>query len=468
MSLVDRLREVPLLADLPDDDLERLCRGSEEVHLAAGELLFSEGDEGDRAFVVLDGELEVVKAALGREVLLARHTQGVVGEMALLENAPRNASVRAGTDTTLLAIPKSRLDELLDSSPSASRAFFEVMLARWRDTRASLQHTERMAQLGTLTAGLAHELNNPAAAVNRSADQLSEALVRHADATIAAATGLEEESAAVVARVVEDLRVRAGVGASLSAIDRSDAENQVGSWLDDNGIDRSWALAPGLVDAGFTEQELTALSTDLGGAKLAEVIELIDATHDQLSILHQIEEGTRRISSIVKALRSYSYLDRAPVQDVDVTVGLEDTLLLLEHKTKDITVERRYSDDLPVIEALGSELNQVWTNLIDNAIYALHDSDIADPRLVVRTIATDNGVAVEIEDNGPGIPTEIQGRIFDSFFTTKPPGSGSGLGLDISQNIVVQHHGGDLTVESRPGRTVARVELPRELPKRNV
>ncbi len=169
MTSVERLREVPLFSELSHEDLSRLSRGSEEVNVEAGNVLFSEGDEGDRAFVVLEGEIEITKATAKGEVLLAVQTRGVVGEMALLENAPRNASVRARTDATLLAIPKARLDELLDASPAALRAFLRVMLSRLRDTQASLQQTERMAQLGTLTAGLAHELNNPAAAVNRSA-----------------------------------------------------------------------------------------------------------------------------------------------------------------------------------------------------------------------------------------------------------------------------------------------------------
>ena len=187
MSHLDLLRNVPLFSGLPEEDLERLCVGTEDVRLPAGELLFSEGDEGDRAFVVLNGQIEIVKAAAGGEVLLAVQTEGVVGEMALLEDAPRNASVRARSDATLLAIPKARLDELLESSPSASRAFFAVMLSRWRDTQSSLQQSERMAQLGTLTAGLAHELNNPAAAVQRGAEQLGAVVAGYAAAYATAA-----------------------------------------------------------------------------------------------------------------------------------------------------------------------------------------------------------------------------------------------------------------------------------------
>lgn len=464
MSLVERLRNVPLFSELPDEDLERLCRGTEEVHLPAGELLFSEGDEGDRAFVVMDGQIEIVKATAGGEMLLALQTEGVVGEMALLENAPRNASVRARADTTLLAIPKARLDELLDSSPSASRAFFEVFLARWRDTQSSLQQSERMAQLGTLTAGLAHELNNPAAAVNRSAGQLIDAAARYGEARATVALNLDQKGRDLVDRLLAEVQERRGVGPTLSALERSDLEESVEDWLADRGVDRSWELAPGMVDAGFTTESLSEIAAQLVPERLSEVIGLLHVAQDQLSMLHQIEEGTRRMSEIVKALKSYSYLDQAPVQNVDVTAGLEDTLLLLSHKAKGVEIVRDYAANLPTIEAQGSELNQVWTNLIDNALYALSDAEVENPRVRIGTMTTDGGVAVEIEDNGPGIPDEIRERIFDAFFTTKPPGSGTGLGLDISQNIVLYHHGGQLTVDSEPGRTVFRIELPLRLP----
>jgi signal transduction histidine kinase len=429
-------------------------------------LLFSEGDRGDRAFVVLEGQIEILKTTVGGEVLLALQSEGVVGEMALLEDAPRNASVRARSDVSLLAIPKARLDELLDSSPSASRAFFEVMLGRWRDTQASLQQSERMAQLGTLTAGLAHELNNPAAAVNRSAGQLAEAIERYGNARASVALDLGETGLPFLKDLLESIRQRSGGGSSLSALDRADFENDVEAWLADHDVDRSWELAPGLVDAGVTLDQLSGLADQVEGSKLTGVIGLIGAAQEKLALLYQIEEGTRRMSAIVKALKSYAYLDQAPVQNVDVTAGLDDTLMLLEHKTNDIEVHREYADDRPRIEALGGELNQVWTNLIDNALYAMTESEKTDGRLTVRATPTESGVAVEVEDNGPGIPEEIRSRIFDSFFTTKPPGSGTGLGLDISRNIVIHHHGGNLTVESQPGRTVFRVELPLRLPGR--
>ena len=464
MSTADQLRAVPLFSELPLEDLERLCVGTEEVILAAGELLFSEGDPGDRAYVVLDGQIDIVKATVGGEVLLAVQSEGVVGEMALLEDAPRNASVRGRSDAVLLAIPKARLDELLDSSPSASQAFFHVMLDRWRDTQSSLQQSERMAQLGTLTAGLAHELNNPAAAVNSSANRMAEAMVRYGNARAAVAANLDEDGLAVIDDLLEGLYASRGSGNQMSTLDQADLEDEIESWLADRDVDRSWELAPGLADAGLGVDQLSNIADKVEPSTLPSIIGLISAAQEQLGLVHQIEEGTRRMSAIVKALKSYAYLDQAPVQNVDITAGLDDTLMLLEHKTKGIEVVREYVDGLPAIEALGGELNQVWTNLIDNAVYAIGESDREDGRIVVRAFTTDSGVVVEIEDNGPGIPDEIQKRVFDSFFTTKPPGSGTGLGLDISRNIVIQHHGGNLTVDSEPGRTTFKVELPLRLP----
>jgi signal transduction histidine kinase len=413
---------------------------------------------------VLDGQIDIVKATVGGEVLLAVQTEGVVGEMALLEDAPRNASVRGRSDALLLAIPKARLDELLDSSPSASQAFFHVMLGRWRDTQSSLQQSERMAQLGTLTAGLAHELNNPAAAVNRSAGQMAEAMVHYGDARAAAVSDLNEDGLAMVEEILSGLLERRGSGHSLSTLDQADLEDEVESWLEDHDVDRSWELASGLVEAGVTPDQLSGFADNVGDSKIRAVVGLIVAAQEQLSLVHQVEEGTRRMSAIVKALKSYAYLDQAPVQNVEITAGLDDTLALLEHKTREIEVRREYAEDLPVIEALGGELNQVWTNLVDNAIYAIGEAEQSEGRIIIRAQPTDSGVVVEVEDNGPGIPEEIQKRIFDSFFTTKPPGSGTGLGLDISRNIVLQKHGGNLSVDSEPGRTTFKVELPLRLP----
>ncbi len=245
----------------------------------------------------------------------------------------------------------------------------------------------------------------------------------------------------------------------MDALGRSDLEDEVEDALTDAGIDDGWRLAPAIVDAGLAA--VVAEVIDTAGERSEELLEVLRAKHDVASLLHEVEEGTRRLSSIVKALKSYSYLDQGPVQEVDLENGLDDTLLILKTKLSGIRVEREYADDLPRIQAYGGELNQVWTNLLDNAADAIHESERADGVIVIRAFPEGDLVVVEVEDNGPGIAPAAINRVFDSFFTTKPPGSGTGLGLNITYSIVVNKHRGDITVESEPGRTVFRVELPR-------
>ena len=455
------LRKVPLFADLSDADLKRLCEMVEEETLPAGKLLFDEGAPGDRAYVIKEGELEIVKTSGGREVLLAVRRSGeVIGEMALLEDAPRMASVRARTDTRLVSIRQDQLDDLLNTSPSAARALLNTVLARWRSTEAMLRQSEKMAQLGTLTAGVAHELNNPAAAVERGAKQLRQALTHfeNAQASLHALslTPLQQTAIQEAAEVTQS-------GASLlpefDAIARSDREYELEQWLEDRGIPDAWELAPTLVDLGYQIDDVETLASQLAAEQLPAVIRWLSATYSVYSLLAEIGQGAQRISAIVKSLKAYSYLDQAPVQSINIHEGLDNTLIILRSKLKSgITVRREYAPDLPKIQAYGSELNQVWTNILDNAADALEGQEA--PEIVIRTYQKDEWVVVEIQDNGPGIPPEVLPRIFDPFFTTKPPGKGTGLGLEISYNIVLNKHRGDIKVYSQPGQTCFQVALP--------
>lgn len=460
MSHDPRLDAVPLFAGLPDEDLERLTSGVTEVRLEPGAPLFAEGEEGDSAFVIIEGEIEIVKQALNREVLLAVQGPGtVIGEMALLHEAPRMATGRARDAVTLLQIPKTTFDAILDTSSSAARRTMDVVLERWRENQAQLQQSERMAQLGTLTAGLAHELNNPAAAVKRGAGSLAAAVTTHGAAYAAAVAAVEDTDRASLDGTIAAAMQQAARSVDLDPLTRSDLEAEVEDWLADRGIEPAWEMAPALVELGYRADELDTVAARYGSAAAA-VVRAITAAGAVGSLLREVEAGAGRLSAIVKALKSYSYLDQAPVQQVDLTQGIDDTLLILKRKTENLTIRRDYAPDLPTIEAFGSELNQVWTNLIDNAADALTSAGTVDGTITIRAFPIDDGVAVQVEDNGPGIPDSIQSRVFDSFFTTKPPGSGTGLGLDISRSIVMTRHAGTIGVSSTPGKTVFRVELP--------
>ena len=455
------LKNVPLFAGLSDEDLERLCGDAEEVHLSPGEELFAEGSVGDRAYVIREGSLEVHKASNGRKILLARREAGeIIGEMALMEDTPRSASVHSCGESTLLAIHKDDFYGLLKSSPSAAEAMFFTILDRFKGTEAMLRQSEKMAQLGTMTAGVAHELNNPAAAVARGADQLRGMLSDlDSSRTHLNALDLTEEQRTELQTLSKRAQELATQPPEMDAMVRSDREYEIQSWLEDQKVDEAWVCAPTLVNLNFDSAELDQMATRFTSDQLPGVITWLNNTHSAHNLLAEIGQGSSRISQIVKALKSYSFLDQAPVQEIDVHEGLDDTLLILRHKLKPgITVRREYAPSLPKIGAHGSELNQVWTNLIDNAADALGGEGV----IVLRSRQEDGFVVVEIEDNGPGIPAEIQSRVFDSFFTTKPPGKGTGLGLglDISYKIVVDQHRGELKLTSEPGRTVFRVSLP--------
>ncbi len=457
--MYDFLRKVPLFSDLSNQDLAQLCEMITEVRLAPGEELFAEGAPGDAAYVIKEGQVEIIKASGGREVLLnVRHPGEVIGEISLIEEAPRMASVRARDKSLLLAISKDQFDKLLNTSPSAVRAVLFTVVARWRSTEAKLRQSEKMAQLGTLTAGLAHELNNPAAAVQRGAAQLLDAdgQIRTAQLSLTQ-LGLSPDQVQALTALNEQVRERSRQAVTLDSLARADAEEALEDWMDARGLDDAWTYASTLVGMGYGPEDLDRLIGIFPGERLPVVLSWLVGAHLQASLLDEIREGAARMSGIVKALKSYAYLDQAPVQEVDIHEGLDNTLILLRGRLKEgVQIVREYDPALPHIQGYGSELNQVWTNLIDNAIDAMDGKG----ELVLRTRREGEWVIVEIQDSGSGIPDEHLGRIFDPFFTTKPVGKGTGLGLDISYNIVVEKHRGDISVNSRPGKTTFQVRLP--------
>jgi signal transduction histidine kinase len=320
-----------------------------------------------------------------------------------------------------------------------------------------LRQSEKLATLGKLSAGMAHELNNPAAAAQRGASQL-QATVSDFQQTHLRLGELNLTSTQLESLLALDelARERAKKPAEMDPLARSDQESEVEAWLEEQGIDNAWEVAPALINLGYDCNELTHLVSGFDAGQFPAVIEWLNYTYIMYSLLEEIGQGAGRITELVKALKDYTYLDQAPIQAVDIHEGLDSTLVILRSKLRDVTVRRDYAGDLPRIQARGSELNQVWTNLVDNAIDATNGAGTVS----IRTRKDGNWVVVEVEDNGPGIPDEVLPHLFDPFFTTKAPGKGTGLGLNISHNIVVQKHQGRIDVSSQPGETRFEVRIP--------
>jgi signal transduction histidine kinase len=440
---VDALRAAPLFAHLPDEDLERLAQMAEPMNLAPGDLLIREGDPGDAMYVIVAGDMDVSKRSGASEVQLARVGAGTIqGEMSAIEGRPRSASVRAITQVEVLKIPREALLTVFAVAPEAAFSVLRVVLDRLRSTESLLREREKLAGLGQLAAGLAHELNNPAAAIRRSVASLSDAI----DARDKLHPPAELTTLAP-----------ADPSPTLGALDRSDRIDELADVVGDS------SLAASLVDAGWTPEQLASAFTGLSADQSADAAAWLAQTNTVGSLLDEVKTAADRISEIVGAVKSYAYLDQAPVQRIDVRSGLNNTLVILGHKLRGgIDVMKDYGPDLPEIDAYGSELNQVWTNIIDNAVDAMEGRGA----LTIRATRTDEGgVRVTICDNGPGIPDATQRHVFEPFFTTKPPGVGTGLGLHISHQVV-ERHGGEIAVTSHPGETCFEITLPPHLPDR--
>ena len=450
------MRRQPLFEGLEEQDLQRLFEMSSVCSLEAGEVLLRQGEPGDEMYIIMSGELEVSRRQAGQETFLASRGPGdVIGEMALLEQEPRSASVRAVADSRLLVIDRQAFVTLLDCSPTASLTILRTVVQRLRTSESVLMQQEKLSSLGTMAAGLAHQLNNPAAAASRNVRLLEEAVAGW------------EESIRQLSRVDWTESLLDAFGEVVNAPDAGTREEEesavrareeeLGEWLQASGIAGAWELAADLAANGWSRETLEPKLAPFPQENRGLVASWLAGKARIHALLEDTAVSTRAISEVVAAVRDHTYLNRAPLQEVDVRHGLDSTLTILASKLKSgVEVVREYAPDLPVIEAYGGELNQVWTNLIDNAIDAMDGRG----ELRLRAYRLGEQVAVEIRDDGPGIPAEALPRIFDPFFTTKPVGSGTGLGLHIAYDLVVRRHRGRLSVQSEPGSTCFQVVLP--------
>ena len=455
MAEKSELLRVPSFADLPDDQLEWFIGQSEELHFKAGETYSREGQPADTMFVVLSGQLELRGEFAGETVIIPLNAGDVTGALPFSRMKQFTVSGRAVTEARLLRFPAAKFPELVQKMPELTKRLVGLMSDRIREATRYEQQRDRLASLGKLSAGLAHELNNPASAAQRATSQLRVTLKRIKDASLelgrrnlnpAQKSEIEKLEAAFIHP--EE--------APPDALTASDLEQDIDSLLRSHGQNDLYQLAADLARKNIKPAVIESLFAALDATPARAALIRIAASIEIANLLNEIESSTSRISDLVRAIKEYTYMDQAPVQNVDIVKGLETTLIIMKHKLKDgITVQRDYERIPLLVNSFGSELNQVWTNLIDNAVDAMSGNG----ELRVRTYREDNCVVVEIGDNGPGIPAENEAHIFEPFFTTKGVGEGTGLGLDTAQRIVKKHRG-NIQVLSQPGDTRFQVRLP--------
>jgi len=462
----DELRTLFLFADLTDEQITWVAENAEVVEMAGGEHIVVEGEPSRCFYVLLSGTISMSRL-VGRDPVETTRTEqrGVyfgATQFYLEDESARlyAASVRATTDCTLLALPATEFARVFARWFPMAVHLLEGMLLGMRRNDAQVAERERLLALGKLSAGLTHELNNPAAAAGRAADTLRDKvagmrakLAMIADGKIAG-TQLKK-----LVMAQDEFVKKVRHAPALSPLEASDREDELSDWLDDHGVDGGWELAPVFVAGGLGVEDLEAVHAAANETTLEGAIRWLAYTVETESLLREILDATSRISDLVLAAKQYSQMDRAPHRFVDVHEGLDATLVMFGRKLGDeagVGIVKEYDRTLPLVPAYPAELNQVWTNIIDNAIDAMDGSGT----LTVRTGRVDDCVEVEIGDTGAGIAPEVRARIFEPFFTTKGVGRGTGLGLDVSYRVVVTRHRGDISVTSEPGDTRFRVRLP--------
>ena len=460
------LAELFLFEKLTTEQLTWLAERGEVAGYEAGTTVYRAGEPATCLYVLLEGTLSLVMRAPGGEIEVNRtdHRGTYAGAFFAYLDLPIAGSYSTGlrtvTDCSFWVLSADDFGWAVREWFPMATHMLEGFAIQGMGSQQTVSTRERLVALGTVTAGLTHELNNPATAAARAAATLAERLAGLWDELAGLAGGIEGgQLAELVDLVRQALHGRAGQ-APLSPLEASDREDELGGWLAGHGVEGAWDLTPPLVAAGVDAGWLERVAATVPDHALAHAVGLVAIACEADSLLEEVGEASGRISALIGAAKQYSQMDRSPLQQLDVHDGLESTLTMLKHKLETgIEVVRDYDRSLPELPAYAGELNQVWTNLVDNAVDAMDGMD-GTGRLTVRTAREGDQVLVEIGDNGPGVPEAAAAHILEPFYTTKPVGKGTGLGLDICWRIVVQRHHGDLRFTSAPSDTRFQVLLP--------
>lgn len=467
MLCSESLSQMKPFDQLPESRLDWVCDRAEPMHLDPGEILVKEGDQPLGFFIQTEGQITVSRLSNGVDMPVGRHeSPSFFGEIQVLTEDLVPVTLTADTHTELYRLDCCDFLDLVHSCREFEKDIFRTVGQRLRGLESFVRTREKMAALGTLSAGLAHELNNPAAALVRVMKDVKPAVLELQRMNLVYGQQQPDEEHTAQWLAERDRGFEAIAHPDNDPLAQGDREDALTDWLEDYGIEDAWKLAEPLA-AGHVETETLDRLMDCWRNSETELREMgirwLALSFEVMGMIRNGLDGAERISVLVQSMKSYSHMDQAAQQEVNIHDGIEDTLRLFAFKLKHgIEVERKYNKDLPEITAFGSELNQVWTNLIDNAIDAVGEGteDGSPGKIVIRTCQKNNHLLVEIEDDGPGIPTEVKNRVLEPFFTTKPMGKGSGLGLDIVRRVVQNRHGGSLLIDSVPGKTRFTVSLP--------
>lgn len=459
----DDLLRLPLFDGEAREAVEWIAAQMVARRYASGDVMVREGDPAKEFVVILEGEIHFMRS--GHDNVLVGSAGQATGVLPFSRMKTWGGRGLAAQATRVAVMDASHLRELVYRAPLLAQRLVAEMTDRTREITRMEEGSNRLLALGKLAAGLAHELNNPASAAVRSSARLRKVLTDRRKHMLAMRGEVIPEQAREIIEGLSETIIECSsvLPGAVDAVERADRESELADWLDSAGAPGE--LASGLFEAGIAADKLRPLASLVPSDKLTLGLRILVADHEILCLTRELEEASRRISDLVQAVKSYSYMDQSPVAEVDIGPGIDVTLRMFQHQLKrGVRVERQLDQHLPRIRANGSALNQIWTNLIDNALAAMESLPPGQPRILsVRTCSEPDNVLVEIGDTGPGIPAEVQHRMFEPFFTTKPVGEGTGLGLDIVQRIV-RGHKGSVRVESSPGRTVFQVRLPRARP----